>query len=543
MAPPATPRNRFPSPDDVPRPRTDPRLPPRISTGTVQTSITAPAPRPQFATPGPPTTRRRQQQPTQSTIQTPGGFNNRQYSRGFSPDPDFFTSSVGQRKDGVVRAAPRVLGSNNNNNNNNSNSNSSSNKRRRRSFDLDEIDEALLVSSGKPRVLGDSSGGWKVPVEYFGGTPVPQRIRGLLHHHATPTPSLRRPTFRQGSAVISSPPGDLNLSFGDTQEDVQDDDEDEDDDDYSGRGKVVMTAAVVNGGGSVPQKKRQKSAGVFDDIESIASSLPGTRDEGTVEGVEGSNRKENSRSTITTITSHNTTTNSGLRTPQRVLKSGGISNIHGSGSIIPPPSTNLKTTTTTTAVILGEQWMSVPDQPQLKLPAKTSPTEKLNKAICAMAWSPSHRKRRNMNSKYLNGGLAATVLGWAYDAQDVVLRSNMVIEQNQKEKQSLNLNSKGRGRIGNSYAGGGGGGGDRAGIMVVKVGSVCGEEGYAAITGEEEDEGIESGAERKVILIGDENSGLRKDLRQGSWVEVRMPMWEVTVEGGKWTVGINWRLL
>ncbi|KAF3118482.1 hypothetical protein TWF703_005341, partial [Orbilia oligospora] len=96
----------------------------------------------------------------------------------------------------------------------------------------------------------------------------------------------------------------------------------------------------------------------------------------------------------------------------------------------------------------------------------------------------------------------------------------------------------GGGRIGNSYAGG-----DRAGMMVVKVGSVWGEEGYAAITGEEEDEEIESGAERKVILIGDENSGLRKDLRQGSWVEVRMPMWEVTVEGGKWTVGINWRLL
>ncbi|KAF3181460.1 hypothetical protein TWF751_009397 [Orbilia oligospora] len=463
MAPPATPRHRFPSPDDVPRPRTDPQLPPRISTGTVQTSITAPAPRPQFATPGPPAARRRQQQqqqPTQSIIQTPVGLNNRQYSRGFSPDPDFFTSSV-------------------------------------------------------------------------------ERIQGLLHHHATPTPSLRRPTFRQGSAVISSPPGDLNLSFGDTQEDVQDDD-DEDDNDYSGRGKIVMTAAVVNGGGGdVPQKKRQKSAGVFDDIESIASSLPGTRDEGT-EGVEGSNRKENSRSTITTITSHNTTTKSGLRTPQRVLKNGGISNIHDSGSTIPPPPST-KTITTTTAVVLGEQWMAVPDQPQLKLPAKTSPTEKLNKAICAMAWSPSHRKRRNMNNKYLNGGLAATVLGWAYDAQDVVLRSNMVIEQNQKEKQSLNLKGRGgggRGRIGNSYAGG-----DRAGMMVVKVGSVWGEEGYAAITGEEEDEEIESGAERKVILIGDENSGLRKDLRQGSWVEVRMPMWEVTVEGGKWTVGINWRLL
>lgn len=430
MAPPATPRYRFPSPDDVPRPRTDP---PRVSNATAQTCAVAPspapAPKPQFATPAPPAARRRFPQPP--ITQTPGTFGRSYNNRGFSPDPDFFTPSVNQRK--VAKAVP---------------GGSTGSKRRRRSFDLDEIDEALLLS-GKPRVLGASSGGWKVPAEYFGDTPVPRKIQGL---HATPTPSLRRPTFRQSSAIISSPPGDLNLSFGDTQEDVQDDDSQEVE---SGKAAVV-----------IPRKKRQKSVGVFDDIESIASSLPGTRDEDGDIDV-GSDREENAWDT----------TKAGLRTPPKVQKGVFISNIFDSSSIPPPPPT--------TALPPGEKWMAVPDQPQLKLPPKSSPTENLNKAICAMAWSPSHRKRRNANSKYLNGGLAATVLGWAYDAQDLVLRSNMVIEQNYND-----------------------------GSFVVRV-----------------------------ILIGDENSGLRKDLGQGSRVEVRPPMWEVIVEGESWTVGINWRLL
>ncbi|KAK6514273.1 hypothetical protein TWF506_008670 [Arthrobotrys conoides] len=480
MAPPATPRYRFPSPDDVPRPRTDP---PRLSTATVQTSAQAQAPRPQFATPAPPASRRQQQNPPRSTTQTPGTRTNRNYNRGFSPDPDFFTpSNINQRS--VLKSVPTTL-------ENGGNNNSGSNKRRRRSFDLDEIDEALLVS-GKPRVLGNSAGGWKVPDEYFGLTPVGRRIQGL-NSHATPTPSIRRPTFRHTSAIISSPPGGLNLSFGDTQEDVQDDDDDDED-----------SVDVVNG---VQQKKRRrrKSIGVFDDIESIASSLPGTRDDGDDEGGEGGNRKENSKSTITT--------KSGIRTPSRV---------HDSSSIPPPPASTIPPPPP------GEKWMAVPDQPQLKLPPpKSSPTEKLNKAICAMAWSPSHRRRRGVNNKYLNGGLAGTVLGWAYDAQDLVLRSNMVIvEQNQN--QNLNL----RGGKGNIWYGNDGG-------VMLKVESIWEEEGYAAIMADEED----CGKKRRVILIGDENSGLRKDLGQGSLVEVRMPMWEVVVEGEKWTVGINWRLL
>ncbi|KAK6513387.1 hypothetical protein TWF281_005014 [Arthrobotrys megalospora] len=468
MAPPATPRYRFPSPDDVPRPRTDP---PRVVETTVQ-AVPSPAPRPQFATPAPLAARRHL---PQGTSQTPGAFKSR--NRGFSPDPDFFTPTVNKQ---VLRTPAAV--------------DSTGSKRRRRSFDLDEIDEAL-IGSGKPKVLGPSSGGWNYPAEYFGATPVPRRTQVP---QATPTPSVRRPMFRQSSAIISSPPEGLNLSFGDTQEDVQDDSE-EGESGKSGKAKLV------------PQRKRQKSAGVFDDIESIASSLP-PRDEVEEEGEDGGkeggpNRKENSAPS-------RPSTKSGLRTPSKLHKSF-VSNMLDSfatSSMPAPPE---------------EGWMAVPDQPQLKLPPK-SPTAKLNKAICAMAWSPSHRKRRNANSKYLTGGLAASVLGWAYDAQDLVLRNNMIIEQ------SPHLHK---------------------GSFVVGVDTVWGEENYAAVTGvgeqvrfyEEEDVGTlsESGAEKlpaKVILIGDENSALRKDLRQGSRVEIRPPTWEVAVDGEDWTVGINWRL-
>ncbi|KAK6339283.1 hypothetical protein TWF718_008704 [Orbilia javanica] len=535
MPPPTTPRYRFPSPDDVPRSRTDP---PRVPPTTVQAAATAaapsPAPKPpaQFATPAPLTARRHLPQPTftnTTSTQTPRihgrGYNN----RGFSPDPDFFTPGGGGGGGGggsgskggrVVKAGVRggiatVGGSG----------------KRRRSFDLDEIDEALVGSSGRPRVLGASGGGWKVPAEYLGGTPVGRRIQGI---NATPTPSARRPTFRQGSAIISSPPEGLNLSFGDTQEDVQDDDDEEDHDQGPGNRKVVGKMVVM----VPPQKKRQKSVGVFDDIESIASSLPGGDDgdgsgEGGDIGGNGDNRKENGL---------RSTTMSSLRTPPRVQKGGG-------GGISNPPESSIRPTAGTAAAAGGggkERWMAVPDQPQLKLPPKSSPTSKLNKAICAMAWSPSHRKRRNLSNKYLNGGLAATVLGWAYDAQDAVLRSNMVIEQNLRERVYNNNNDNGNDN-GNDNTGSNGNYGDWG--FVIRVEGICAEEGYAAVTRAEEGEEIGSGAKEKgnvparVILIGDENSGLRRDLRQGSRVEVRPPMWEVAVEGKIWTVGINWRLL
>ncbi|KAK6332544.1 hypothetical protein TWF730_004205 [Orbilia blumenaviensis] len=562
MAPPATPRHRFPSPDDPPRPRTDPQRVSAPAPGHM--AAPSPAPRPQFATPAPLTARRHLPQPTApGAIQTPRLFKNT--NRGFSPDPDFFTPSSA-----VIHKSNYGNGNSNSKSVDVSNSirkgkgkgrglgelTASSGGKRRRSFDLDEIDETLLASSGKPRVLGASSGGWRYGYgnEYF-GTPVagtPGLGGRTLITHATPTPSVRRPLFRQSSAIISSSPEGLNLSFGDTQEDVQDDSDEEKKDGKGagggggGGGKKRTTVVVV------PQKKRQKSVGVFDDIESIASSLPMEEGEDGADGDDGddgqgeggeeeedggvpTNQKENTRPSRITKTGLRTP----LKKPQR-RKKGITANMHdGFTSSIPIQLSVQKPQQPPP----GEVWMAVPDQPQLKLPPPKSPTAKLNKAICAMAWSPSHRKRRNANGRYLTGGLAATVLGWAYDAQDLVLRNNMIIEQNIINKSSLGAQ----------------------GGFKVEVGTVFGEEGYAAVTGvgekvrfyEEDDtkelggegEGdgeIGSGAEKvpgRVILIGDENSALRKDLRQGSRVEVRPPTWEVTVEGIVWTVAINWRLL
>ncbi|KAF3932059.1 hypothetical protein ABW20_dc0105005 [Dactylellina cionopaga] len=511
--PPTTPRYRFPSPDDIiPRPQSGP---PRFTLTTTQQAAASPAiARPEFATPAAPKARQRQQDA--STLQTPTGFNSK--TRGFSPDPDLFTP----------KPRPSVKFSD-------ATADVTKNKRRR-SFDLDEIDEALL--SGKPKVLGPSSGGWKYPSEAFSATPIPGRstqVPGNLGQagiQATPTPAIKpRALFRHSSTILSSPPVDLNLSFGDTQEDVQEE---------SG----LDIGRDSGEPGHARRRKKRKSAGVFDDIESIASSLPDHIELGEEED-ESSGIINMRRTGINDIEERDISENENKQ-------DGENTGPKGKGNLVPRPTfkTTLKQEPLTppkfrpnfisnftdkdtpgplSTAANGKQWIKVPNQPQLNLPQK-SPSAKLNMAICAMAWSPSHRKRRNANSKYLTGGLASTVLGWAYDAQDSVLRNNTIIEQ------TPHLHR---------------------GVYTIRVEQYWEEENYVAIVGAAERQQIvdaeleegtpvgESGAEStwqaKVILIGDENSALRKDLRGGSRVEVRPPTWDITVvEEDIWAVAINW---
>ncbi|KAF3929439.1 hypothetical protein AA313_de0203624 [Arthrobotrys entomopaga] len=546
--PPATPRYRFPSsPDDIPQPRSGPPKLTNTTTtntntddnvGIIQTSPVPPA-KPQFTTPAAlninttantthHTQKKQQQQQQPSYLQTPINTKSKTKPavRGFSPDPEFFTP---------LPKRPVHYGGG-------SNTTSTKTKRRRRSFDLDEIDEALV--STKPKVLGPSSGGWKYPPsypnEFFGGTQTIGKSTQVpaANVQATPTPTARhqQPLFLQSSVILSSsPPENLNLSFGDTQEDVQDD---------SGEGESKKEQRV-------PRRKKRKAVGVFDDIESIASSLPNREDLG--DDVDDYNDDKNEKKEKEGISLDDDEDEEGdaLRVqdgkvprsknkennpPSRTLKENpltptklrGISNFTGD---IPGPA--FSTTRVPTTVVGGKQWITVPNQPQLNLPQQKPPSAKLNKAICAMAWSPSHRKRRNANNKYLTGGLAATVLGWAYDAQDSVLRNNTILEQ------TPHLHR---------------------GVKVVEVRQIWREENYVAVVGGVEVQkfefegdspdpapasGIGSGKDDdknwRVILIGDENSALRRDLGQGSRVEVRPPTWETTtIDGEVWVVAINW---
>ncbi|KAK6526307.1 hypothetical protein TWF694_004907 [Orbilia ellipsospora] len=524
MPPPATPRYRFPSPDDIaPRPRSGP---PKVTLADAanETSLLPPA-RPQFATPAPLNARRAQQvnNASNSHLQTPLNQKSKSSSknRGFSPDPEFFTP------------LPKRYAANA--------TTTTSKTKRRRSFDLDEIDEALI--SGKPKVLGPSSGGLKYPYpnEFFSGTQtIGKGTQVPANVQATPTPSTRhQPLFLQSSVILSSsPPENLNLSFGDTQEDVQDD-------------------SGVEGGSRkeqqrVPRRKRRKAVGVFDDIESIASSLPNHDDIGDdvddyndddserknkevidldVEGENETTVRVQHEKTPRSKNKENKAPRQALNTRRQEdpltpskLRGTLISNFTGD---IPGSAFSTARVPATAGVVGGKQWITVPNQPQLNLPQQKSPSAKLNKAICAMAWSPSHRKRRNANNKYLTGGLANTVLGWAYDAQDTVLRNNTILEQTPHLHRGVN---------------------------VVDVRQIWREENYVAVVGGVElqkfefDDGVSSTAaapvggdkDWKVILIGDENSALRRDLGQGSRVEVRPPTWETTIDGDVWVVAINW---
>ncbi|KAJ6257923.1 hypothetical protein Dda_7713 [Drechslerella dactyloides] len=509
MQPPGTPRYRFTSPDDA-------RRPPKLPTGA--TPAPAAVAQPQFATPAPLTARRQLDVNIDATARrTPATVDRRQkgYNRGFSPDPDLYLSTPRV----ASTTAPTGLSLTQNKN------------KRRRSFDLDEIDEALMTS-GRPKILGPSSSGWKVG-EFLTATPVPGKGKGrgaqALGSAATPTPATRQQPpllFQRASTILSSPPENLELSFGDTQEDVQDDSEE-------GNGVEGGEVGVTR-----RQRKRRKSRGAFDDIESIASSLPTGLlgdDDGDEDEVSGSSDagdeaeddrqrhhrakgKENATPRVTTA-AEPTMRNEPPLTPPRFR------------TAIDAREGTIATTTTTTT----KQWIKVPNQPQLNLPPQNrSPSaKKLDQAICAMAWSPSHRRRRNANAKYLTGGLASTVLGWAYDAQDSVLRSNAAIEQQQ---QGLHV-ATGRGVP--------------AGVFVVAVEALWEEENYVAAIGaaepvrweQQQQVGQEKqkGEEARVVLVGDANSAMRRELGAGSRVEVRPPTWEVEAGGRTWTVVVNWK--
>ncbi|KAK6329748.1 hypothetical protein TWF696_003612 [Orbilia brochopaga] len=502
MQPPATPRYRFPSPDDSDRPKLPAGAPPPAAVK-----------QPQFATPAPLTARRLLDVNIPTTVKrTPATVDGRRgYNRGFSPDPDLYLSTP------RVTGTTVPLGKN----------------KRRRSFDLDEIDEALKTS-GRPKVLGPSSSGWKggSGLTFPNATPTPGHEKGKgalsLGGIATPTPAARQgqqqlppALFQRASTILSSPPENLELSFGDTQEDVQDDSE----------------GAVADGGGggdvrgSRRQRKRRKSDGVFDDIESIASSLPNgvlgegdAADEDEVEGssdgegvdvgggeLEGGRNEEHRAKGKENATprAEPTARQEAPLTPPR---------FHDPA----PAATGAQGGTTGTGATgaAAKQWITVPNQPQLNLPPQrgspgANKKKKLDQAICAMAWSPSHRRRRNANAKYPAGGLAATVLGWAYDAQDAVLRTNAAIEQ----QVQTGLHAK-----------------SSNGVSVVVAEKLWEEEGYVAVVG-----GAEGRDEKRVVLVGDANSGLRRELRAGRRVEVRAPTWEMQAGGQTWTVAVNWK--
>ncbi|KAF3933129.1 hypothetical protein ABW19_dt0202571 [Dactylella cylindrospora] len=508
--PPETPKYRFPSPDEDLRPRSGP---PKFNLSTQQPNSGPPVANLTFATPAPPPPRLQQDVnlgvSSSSRLSTSFGPRN----RGFSPDPDLFTPRQPVRP-GTADA---------------------SRGKRRRSFDLGEIDEDLMV--GKPKVLGPSSSGFKYPTSFLSATPVagkstqlPTGNLGYPGVQATPTPVARNNLLiPEGSIILSSPPQNLNLSFGDTQEDVQDDSGSE-----SKNNQVVST----------PVRKKRKATGVFDDIESIASSLPpqveqideeesgsgensGGEDEarsrsrrhlGTSENDDSMSTPRARRQEKVTLNRSNARPKSKFprdpRTPPRMFQSYVSDIAEGEIAIV---GTAQQT----------KQWIAVPDRPQFNLPP-VSPTAKLNKAICAMAWSPSHRKRRNANSKYLTGGLASTVLGWAFDAQDSVLRNNAAMEQ------TPHLHN---------------------GAYIVDAEELWEEENYVAVVGDAEyqsqdkelamqqQEEDREGWKARVILIADANSGLRKNLKRRARVEVRAPTWEITaMNGDTWTVAINWNI-
>jgi len=171
-------------------------------------------------------------------------------------------------------------------------------------------------------------------------------------------------------------------------------------------------------------------------------------------------------------------------------------------------------------------------KPTYVLPISKSPSgaitiELSRTPLPSMDWSPSHRSRRNKNAKYVAGGLAATTLGWVFDAQDAMMRANNVFSgfgiSTQIDKPL------------------------REPAITAMVREVRKEEFYVAITcivkssvaGKFEN----VGTVLKVLLTSDGKNAWAGKVLPGIEVGLGEPIAEVELDEEKWKTAINWRVL
>ncbi|KAH6674307.1 hypothetical protein B0J14DRAFT_540037 [Halenospora varia] len=178
-----------------------------------------------------------------------------------------------------------------------------------------------------------------------------------------------------------------------------------------------------------------------------------------------------------------------------------------------PPSTPSSTINQTTQTPFRKP-------PPFRPPDPSSPTQ-INPDPLPEQFSP-HGKGR----KYVPGGLAAELQGWLFNVES-----------------SIGTHTGQRGRSGAD-----------AWLVRVVVDEVCGgvRSGMTLVRGRqvhggEEGEGkmVDDG-EARVILAGEAAmSGLQrgKGVEVGSVVGIKVPVWEVVVEGERWGVGVEWKAL
>ncbi|TVY55152.1 hypothetical protein LCER1_G004431 [Lachnellula cervina] len=161
---------------------------------------------------------------------------------------------------------------------------------------------------------------------------------------------------------------------------------------------------------------------------------------------------------------------------------------------------------------------SNPTQSTFRKPPPFRPPDPSEQAASQKDPLPDHFSPQKAGRKYIPGGLAAELQGWLVNIESA-LPSNVNREDPWLVKIVVDEVS----------------GGARTGMTMIKGRQVKVEDGM-----------IEYETEMKVILAGEgAMTGLQRASRveMGKTVGVKGPVWEVLLEGEKWGVGVDWKVL
>lgn len=178
-----------------------------------------------------------------------------------------------------------------------------------------------------------------------------------------------------------------------------------------------------------------------------------------------------------------------------------------------PPSTPLPSTSGTETTFLKPLRFKPPD-----------PTEQVQTHNDPL---PDHFSPHRKGQKYVHGGLAAEVQGWLVNLEPAVpvTSGRARVEERPQWLVRIVVDEIG--------------GDSKTGFTMVKGRKI------QVVDGDERGM-VDAFGEVKVLLAGEEQLiGLQKGskVEVGSRIGIKGPVWEVVVDGEKWGVGVNWKVL
>ncbi|TVY57719.1 hypothetical protein LSUE1_G008651 [Lachnellula suecica] len=160
------------------------------------------------------------------------------------------------------------------------------------------------------------------------------------------------------------------------------------------------------------------------------------------------------------------------------------------------------------------------NQPAFRKPPPFRPPDPSEQPASQKDPLPDHFSPQKGGRKYIAGGLAAELQGWLVNIESTIPAN---AGRNREDPWLVKI-------VVDEVSGGA-----RTGMTMIRGRQIKAEDGM-----------IDEGTETKVILAGEGTlTGLQRGSRveMGKMVGIKGPVWEVVLEGEKWGVGVDWKVL